>query len=140
MLTKQFIYGATWLLQSWAPLHLLTQGMSYPERKLLDVQRTLGLRGVSYICPLCSQDYTQEPVLWRHLRDRHEAHLGLTESGEGEAKIRKLWKEKAKQKAYVGNHYSYTSAVTGSTRLYHLVADFETPQTRKASVPKLYCG
>ncbi|KAL9124853.1 MAG: hypothetical protein Q9217_005866 [Psora testacea] len=72
----------------------------FPPRKVLEVQRSLGLGGPVYACPDCPETFTQEPKFWLHAKENHSVNLGATGSStEAERQERELWKQRAVRKA-----------------------------------------
>ena len=77
----------------------------FPQGKVLEVQRSLGLGGPAYICPHCGAAFTQFPKLWAHAKDTHRGSLeAIGSSKEAEEQEKDRFKQKASDIAYVAPH------------------------------------
>ncbi|KAG8525670.1 uncharacterized protein KY384_000430 [Bacidia gigantensis] len=69
---------------------------SFPKRKILEVQKSLGITGPTYACPICAAPFHSEPKLWLHAKESHPGSLeAIGLSTEAEAKEREIFKQQA---------------------------------------------
>lgn len=80
-----------------------TSRAHFTPRKVQNFQRSLGLSGPAYACPLCNDTFHQEPKLWTHARAAHLDRLQITGSStpEDEEKERERFRRDAMDRASV---------------------------------------